>query len=399
MHRLLSYVVAIGAVLAAWGVTALAWDLIRPAVALFFAAVMVAAWYGGFGPGLLACVLAAVLSEVLLAESFHVDAGPRAALRLGVFLLSALLINWLNAQRRRVENALRRVHGELEQRVDQRTAELRTAVDTLRQEVRNRERADRDVRAHQERLRELASELSLAEQRQRRQIAMELHDGIGQLLFTAEIRVDLLEDRLSSCSPAAGDMAASFEEIRNLLGESIRRTRSLTVELSPPVLYEAGFGAAVRWLASHMRDRFGTEISVECEADPEPVPEELRVFLFQAVRELLANMGKHSGARTGRVVIRRDGSGLRIAVEDDGTGFDAAAAFGAYRVKGGEFGAASKNSFGLFNIHERLKHVGGSMEVDSAPGRGARFVLIVPNLVPTPAFPAVVSPLGPVRWA
>jgi signal transduction histidine kinase len=140
-------------------------------------------------------------------------------------------------------------------------------------------------------------------------------------------------------------------------------------------------------LATQVRQRHGLEITVASTGTVEPSAEDTRVFLFQAVRELLANMVKHSGARSGRITMGRDESSLRIAVEDDGVGLEPAAALETHRSDDGEpngdadngdGASAAKHSFGLFNIRERLRHLGGRLEVDAAPGRGARFVVVVP---------------------
>jgi signal transduction histidine kinase len=106
---------------------------------------------------------------------------------------------------------------------------------------------------------------------------------------------------------------------------------------------------------------------------PRRVGDELCVFVFQAVRELLANLAKHSKATQGRVAITADDDRLRVTVEDDGVGFDPKAALGAHDQNG-----KAKNAFGLFSVRERLRHHGGGLEVESAPGGGARFTLDLP---------------------
>ena len=368
------YFVAPLAVAVATLVTWALWDWVQPAAALFFAAVMLSAWYGGFGPGLLASVLAALAGEWLAGPREHpIDVSVRGGLRLGVFLFSAVLISWLNGSRRRVEQDLRDAHAELERRVAARTSELSAANRLLQSEVAERQRAEQEVLAQQERLRALATELSRAEERQLRQIAADLHDGIGQLLATARIRLELLQDHLGPPETPAGAAAAQeWGEVHGLLAEAIRQTRSLTVELSPPVLYEAGFGAAVRWLAARARERQGTDVRVTAD-DPLPLNDELRVFLFRAVRELLVNMGKHAHARTGHVSASTDGDEVKVVVEDDGVGFDPAAELAPHPG-----GHDTKQSFGLFHIRERLRHYGGRLEVDAEPGRGSRFTLVLP---------------------
>ena len=385
----LRYAVACVSIAVAAGLTWLLWPALQPAVALFFAAVMISAWFGGFGPGLFAGLLAAVTAEVLFTSPpGEVEFSVRAVIRLGVFLLSAVLISGLNSRRRNAELRLREAHGELEQRVRDRTAELSTANARLREEVAERQAAEREILEHEAALRELASELALAEERQLRRVAAELHDGIGQLLATAQIRLDLLEQRFGGRAPDAG---GSFVELRRLLEEAIARTRSLTVEFSPPVLYEGGLDSALRWLAGVLAERHGVRVQVESDGHEWPVREELRLFLFQAVRELLINVAKHARTDRARVAVHGGGGEIRISVEDDGVGFDPRAPV-APVVGGGGAGAgpepggrpASRHSFGLFNIRERLRHYGGRLTIQSAPGRGSRFTIVLPVEPPRP---------------
>ncbi|HEV2292669.1 MAG TPA: histidine kinase [Tepidisphaeraceae bacterium] len=142
------------------------------------------------------------------------------------------MISWLNGRRRRVEGELRQAHQGLERRVEERTAELSAANQRLQQEVIERRRAEQEILAQQEQLRELASELSRVEERQLRHIAAELHDGIGQLLAMAEVRLDLLQDRLIPPDPGGAegqgqgeDVAKMFEEVRG--ADTIEITRDV----------------------------------------------------------------------------------------------------------------------------------------------------------------------------
>ena len=161
------------------------------------------------------------------------------------------------------------------------------------------------------------------------------------------------------------------EQIDGLLDDSIQASRSLTVELSPPVLYDAGLEAGLEWLARHMRDKHSLFVEVEADAQLGPVAEDTRVLLFNAVRELLFNVVKHAGVL--RACVQLDSCGedhVRIVVSDTGTGFDPAKVHAD---------AADPGGFGLFSIRERLDLLGGQFSVESSPGAGTRVEIRVPR--------------------
>lgn len=217
------------------------------------------------------------------------------------------------------------------------------------------------------RLRVLAGELTLAEQRERRRIAMILHDHIQQLLVAAKLRLAILGRH------ADPSVQHASEEVQRLLSESILASRSLTTELSPPVLNEAGLKAGLEWLAGWMNDKHGLAVDLTMEQDPLPLADDVRALLFESVRELLFNVVKHSQVGSVTVTMRRVDGQVRVVVADRGAGFDPAVIRPADQMGGG---------FGLFSIRERLDLVGGRLEVESAPGQGTRVVLAAPLRAP-----------------
>lgn len=227
------------------------------------------------------------------------------------------------------------------------------------EDITKQKQAEDEIRAYQERLRSLASELTLVEERERRRLAIQLHENIGQILAFARIKLGTL-----TAEAATSDLAADLNELRNQIDHTIQFTRSLTFELSPPILYELGFGDAVQWLASRFQENCGTEIEVQQEPHPTPLTDDARILLFLAVRELLINVAKHAQARHAKVVITKAEDWLRIQVEDDGVGFDVAKSRAA--------------GFGLFSIRERLDHIGGHLKVKSKPGHGTKVTLTIP---------------------
>jgi signal transduction histidine kinase len=152
-----------------------------------------------------------------------------------------------------------------------------------------------------------------------------------------------------------------------MIGEALNISRTLSAELSPPILYEGQLSDGLRWLARWMRDKYSFDIDLELQSVPE-LREDAKVLMFEAVRELLFNTFKHSGAASARVKLEPvEGGGLQVVVSDEGSGFDA-----CLLKHIGEGGG-----FGLFSIRERISLIGGRLEIESAPGMGSRLTLKV----------------------
>jgi signal transduction histidine kinase len=277
------------------------------------------------------------------------------------------------------QEALQRLNEELEHRIAQRTNELQIANEALERELHDRARVEEELRRltdelesrvaarmtdlvrSQARLRALASELVLTEQRERRRLATDLHDYLAQLLVLARLK-------LGQTQPKIREDAVSrlLLEAEDALKQALTYTRTLVADLSPPVLREFGLPAALTWLGEHMLPH-GLSVAVTIAEDCPPLPEDQAVLLFQSVRELLMNVAKHAGTDRAAVSLFVTGDRtLRIVVEDAGKGFDAAAA------------DRPSEQFGLFSIRERMQVMGGALEVDSSPGRGTRATLVRP---------------------
>ncbi len=260
------------------------------------------------------------------------------------------------SDRKATENALRRN----ERRLLEAEAELRALNETLEHRVAERSR-EAEERAAQ--LRALASALAQAEQSERRRLAQMLHDGLQQLLVATKMRLALLRRNPDPKVAQAADRA------NELLDESISQSRSLTAQLSPPVLYDAGLAGGLEWLARHMQEKHLLSVKVHVGEFAEPADEGMRVFLFQAARELLFNIVKHAETNSACVELRRFGeSRVQLIVSDAGGGFDPAACR-AQTTCGG---------FGLFSIRERLQLIDGRLDVRAAPGEGTRVTIEVP---------------------
>jgi signal transduction histidine kinase len=222
------------------------------------------------------------------------------------------------------------------------------------------ERLEGQVAERTAALRQLASEQCLVEARERRAIAEDLHDHLGQGLAFTRARLRQLQGDV-----VFGGHGAAIEELLKLLDQAIGYTRSLTFELSPPVLYELGLGPALEWLGETFARKHGLKIEVR-ERGRRDLPDDLRVLYFKSARELLHNVVKHARATRVSILLACEGDQIVLEVTDDGCGFAAAAAGGLPRDR----------TFGLFSIQERLHQLGGRLEIHSAPDRGTRVCLV-----------------------
>ena len=265
---------------------------------------------------------------------------------------------------RTAEQEIKAAHAKLESKALERTADLSKANEELSAEIAERKRVEQEIIQYHKRLRSLALESLLAEERERKRISLELHDRIGQPLLALKLMIGALRGFTHSA-----DTAKALDEIDGLIGVTIDDARTLTFELSPHVLYMLGFEAAIEWLAEKSEKRYGVSFRYESDHKPKPMDEDLKVFLFQAIRELMTNVGKHARAASARVTVRRNEGTMSIEVDDDGVGFDV---FEMDSIKGGNAG------FGLFSIRERMRHLGGSFEITSKSGEGTRIRLTAP---------------------
>jgi PAS domain S-box-containing protein len=241
----------------------------------------------------------------------------------------------------------------------------RRAALVIARDVTERKDLEDKVSAYEKELYAVAAEMTAMEarieERERYQIAADLHDFVGQNLVLMQFRLGALARSLRS-----PDDLRRIEELREVIGRTIQYTRTLTVELSPPDLAEIGLSAAVEALAAGFSRAYGIRIAVRDDAGKQQLDRETRYLLYRNVRELLVNMVKHSGATEATVSLARSGDRLRIAVNDNGRGFYPPETPG------------EKGGFGLFAVRERMERIGGACEIDARPGAGMTVVLTVP---------------------
>jgi signal transduction histidine kinase len=235
----------------------------------------------------------------------------------------------------------------------------------IARDITKRKKVEEQLHAYQQRLRALASELTLAEEKERRSIAVELHDGIGQTLAFARMRLATLRQVVSAPKPIA-----VLEETSEAILEAIRDTRNVVFELSAPSMNEIGLAAAIGdWLKERIQGVYGLETELLDHCGRIPLEENKRAILFRNVRELLLNVVKHAQAGKVTVSLESESGQMRVVIQDDGIGLDPEAL--------GE-GEAKGSGFGLFSIKERMSDLGGSLDIQSSPGGGCRAILTVP---------------------
>lgn len=198
---------------------------------------------------------------------------------------------------------------------------------------------------------------TLAEEKERRKLAADLHDDAGQLLSLASMKLRALAD---ADEPQQG---ASFAELEHLLREARSRVSSLSFQLSPPLLHDVGLIAALQWLADNMEESHGLDVTIVEEQEIE-LDESGRVTLYRAVRELLLNVVKHAGVKEARVTLSKEGNVARVSVEDAGFGMPP---------------SSRRSGFGLLALRERVESMGGSLETRGTPGHGTTVVVRLPT--------------------
>jgi two-component system, chemotaxis family, sensor kinase Cph1 len=261
----------------------------------------------------------------------EVDLEAAGALR--VVLLESILRSADLVRRERAIEAAKAVAEELERRVAQRTDQLRALV----------------------------ADLEATEDRQRRQIARDLHDDLGQTLAAARIRLTAL------CDDQRDDVSLQAQEVGALIDRASGAIHSLASHLAPDVLHELGLIPALEWLGEDIEHTFGLRVNMIDDGHPKPLAQETRSILYRAVRELLINVSRHAQTDSATVDSQCQDGRIIIRVSDSGVGFDTARVFGE-----------SRSGLGLISLRERLTLIGGSAEVHSVPGEGSHCVLTAP---------------------
>jgi len=289
---------------------------------------------------------------------FEVTADPifddSGGLSGGVHIISDI------TDRKRAEEELKKSYKEI---LSGQNAMINLTEDLMK-EIKERKDGEDKIKEYSGHLRRLTSQMSLVEEQERRRIANILHDSIGQNLALSKIKLEEVKELASS-----EHLSIHFDELQKTIDQAINFVRSLTFEISPPVLYELGFEAAIEWLGEQILKKHNVLFEFRDDNQSKPMSETVKILLFQAMKEFLVNIIKHSKAHKVRVSSQKDENNIRISIEDDGIGFDLADI--SYKIM-------ESGTFGLFSVRERLILIGGYFEINSVPGQGTQITLIAP---------------------
>ena len=235
-------------------------------------------------------------------------------------------------ERKQAEQQLLDMSAGLEKTVDERTQQLRT----------------------------VAAQLTMTEERERRMLAQDLHDNLGQLLAVIKIKLT---------SAKADLLQPSVNHIVEMVDQADQAVRTITLQLSPPVLQTLGLMPALEWLAEDMKLRYGLAVDIVNEHCEKQLDDDVRAVLFRSVRELLINVYKHAKVSNASVSCMADENGMTVVVSDSGCGFDSTNPLDTLFAHHG---------FGLSSIYERMTIIGGAMTIESSPGNGTSITLTMP---------------------
>jgi len=340
------YLLALPAVATALGIN---W-LVAPHLSLlppfltFVAAVMLTAWYGGFASAIFATALSGMaINYYFIPPLYAWSLKPADAGTIIFFAIEALVMAYCIDYLRRNEERWRRVTVDLEQQVVTKHGELSEK---------------------EERLRLLMYELAATEERERRQLAAELHDYLAQLLILARMRIKQAQQTLYRSPEESNRFVGQTDE---LLRRSVDYVRTLMAELYPAHLQELGLAAALRWLAEQM-PRHGLTVEVSIGTDSFSISDEVAKFIYLSVRELLMNVVKHAAVAHAQVTLTIDADSLVVSVQDKGRGFEP---LRLVPTSGGQ-------RFGLTHVRDRITTLGGRLLINSILGEGTCTTIIVP---------------------
>jgi two-component system sensor histidine kinase UhpB len=233
------------------------------------------------------------------------------------------------------------------------------------EEISDRKEAEERVKRYQHRLKANALQLTITEEKERRRLAADLHDHVGQSLVFSRIQLAALKEQTSD-----EEFKELIDEVSQSLLGTIKDTKHLVFELSSPLLHELGLPAATsQWLVEQIREKYGLETEFIDNCKTVLQDNEMKALLFRSIRELLANIIKHAFAKKVGVFFENDENNLVVTVQDDGIGFV---------FKHASDMSMSREGFGLFSIQERIEDIGGSLNIESEPGKGCKVTLTVP---------------------
>lgn len=315
-----------------------------------FPAVAFSAWYCGLGPSAVVAILGLLGLKYWFLTPLHLLAipTPGQALSMMAFFAGAVLIGAMGEVRRRENRLLCRGHGELEERVTERTSEL----DAANQE-----------------LRELTARLMQSQDDERRRIARELHDSVGQTLAALTMNLTSVVagiEQLVQTGKSAAESLALVEDMN-------KEVRTVSYLLHPPLLDEAGLASALRWYVEGFSQRSKIQIDLDIAEDFGRLQQDLEISVFRTVQECLTNIHRHSGSATAKIHVIRSDNEIRLKVEDNGVGMPV--------DKLREITSPGAMGVGLRGMRERVQQLGGNLDIRSdGKGTAVEATLPITNL-------------------
>ncbi|MFZ0730869.1 MAG: sensor histidine kinase [Candidatus Sulfotelmatobacter sp.] len=302
---------------------------------LLFLSVAFSAWYCGIGPSIVAVAIGlagAAVGFVPKMSSF-VPPDLESSITMLVFVLSSFVVIVLGEARLRENAALHQAQGELELRVQERTADLDAANLSLR---------------------DLSTRLMKLQDEERRRIARELHDSVGQTLAALAMNLALVRSDVERLSTIATALTDSESLVRDMSTE----VRTISHLLHPPLLDEAGLSSAIRWYGDGFAKRSGIKVEIDVPEDLQRLPSEMETAIFRVVQECLTNIHRHSGSPVARIRVRRHDEQVAVEVEDKGRGIP--------HEKQDDMASAGTPGVGIRGMRERIRQLGGTLEIESS---------------------------------
>ena len=253
-----------------------------------------------------------------------------------------------NVRLERAEEALRKAHGDLEQQVRERTKELENTLSAFREEVSFHQKTE-------QKLRELSLSVLRIQDQERRRVARDLHDSVGQTLTALKISLSMLENAVAR-NPQTADF---FVDLNGLADQALQEIRATSFLLHPPLLDEVGFAAAASWYVDGFNKRSPIQVRLEL-PQGDRLPASVEIVLFRVLQESLTNITKHAGSATVDVLLQVDQDAILLSVRDYGKGIS------AERLAKMN-GSGSDVGVGIAGMRERLKELGGRLEIVSDP--------------------------------
>lgn len=237
----------------------------------------------------------------------------------------------------------------------------RTLVQMVISDITKHSQERRDLLKSRSTLRDLAASLVDAREEERRNIARELHDELGQRLTALKLELSALDQSDEPCIPPQ-----RMQSMIDMVDDTVAATRRISMDLRPLMLDDLGLQAAIEWLAQEFERRAGLKIELHLDLAPDLMPQKVLTTLYRIVQEALTNIIRHSGADQVAITITHAGPMVELLVEDNGQGFPDQPL------------QTPKGSFGLIGIRERVLMMGGQLDIGNRPDGGARLVVKLP---------------------